>query len=74
MIPRSPGRSGSDPVKSQLSQIEFVNKDIDHLDGIVLLDPVRLGTPETTLPAREPCPQQSASCDPPMTHSRITLR
>src|SRR5262249_39711703 len=31
---------GSDPVKSQFRQIEFINKDVDHLNGIVLVDPV----------------------------------
>ena len=25
---------------SELRQIEFINKDVDHLNGIVLLDPV----------------------------------
>src|ERR1043166_5366810 len=31
---------GQDPVKSQLRQIEFINKDIDHPDGIVIIDPI----------------------------------
>src|SRR5262245_30560247 len=31
---------GSNPVKSQLRQIKLINKDIDHLDRIILVDPV----------------------------------
>ena len=34
------GRLGSDPVKSQLRQVEFINKDVNHLNRIVLVDPV----------------------------------
>jgi len=31
---------GSNPVKSQLRQIEFINEDVNHLNGIVLINPV----------------------------------
>ena len=31
---------GSNSVKSQLRQIKLINKDIDHLDRIILIDPV----------------------------------
>ena len=40
MIRGTAGHLGSDPVKSQFRQIEFVNKDIDHPNRIVLIDPV----------------------------------
>jgi hypothetical protein len=38
---RPPSRLGCDPIKSQLRQIECVDKDVDHLNRIVLLDPIR---------------------------------
>ena len=41
MIGRPPSRLGCDPIKSQLRQVECVDKDVDHLNRIVLLDPVR---------------------------------
>ena len=40
MIRRPPRYLGSDPVKSQRRQIEFIDKDVDHLNRIVLIDPV----------------------------------
>ena len=40
MIRRPAGRLRSDPVKSQLRQVEFINEDVNHLNGIVLVDPV----------------------------------
>jgi hypothetical protein len=40
MIRRPPGRLGIDPVKSQLGQVEFLDKCLDHPDRIVLADPV----------------------------------
>ena len=40
MIRRPSGRLRRDPVKSQRCQIEFIDKDVDHLNGIVLVNPV----------------------------------
>ena len=40
MIRRPTGCLGRDPVKSQLGQIESINKDVDHLNGIILVDPI----------------------------------
>ena len=40
MIRRPPRYLGSDPVKSQRRQIEFIDKNIDHANRIVLADPV----------------------------------
>ena len=40
MIRRPASRLGSNPVKSQLAQIEFLDKNIDHPNRIVLADPV----------------------------------
>ena len=40
MIRRPPSDLGSDPVKSQFRQIECINEDVNHLNGIVLVDPV----------------------------------
>ena len=40
MIRRPSGRLRGDPVKSQRRQIEFIDKDVDHLNGIVLVNPV----------------------------------
>ena len=41
MIRRPSRYLGSNPVKSQRRQIEFIDKDVDHLNRIVLVDPVR---------------------------------
>jgi hypothetical protein len=35
-----PSYLGSHPVKSQPGQIEFINKDVNRLNGIVLVDPI----------------------------------
>ena len=43
MIRRPPGYLGSDPVKSQFRQVELIDKNVDHLNGIVLVDPVFQG-------------------------------
>ena len=40
MIRRPAGRLGSDPAKPQLGQVEFLDKDVDHPNRIVLADPV----------------------------------
>ena len=40
MIRRPASCLGSNPIKPQLAEIEFVHKDIDHPNGIVLVDPV----------------------------------
>src|SRR6266699_140455 len=40
MIRRPTGCLGRDPVKSQLGQIESINKDVNHLNGIILVDPI----------------------------------
>ena len=40
MIRRPASCLGSNPVKSQLRQIEFINEDVNHLNGIVLINPV----------------------------------
>ncbi len=40
MIRRPPGGLGVDPAKSKLSQIEFVDNDINDANRIVLADPV----------------------------------
>ena len=40
MIRRSTGYLGFDPAKPKLSQIEFIDKDVDHANRIVLADPV----------------------------------
>ena len=38
MIRRPPGYLGSHPLKAQLRQIELINKDVNHLNGIVLIE------------------------------------
>jgi hypothetical protein len=40
MIRRPAGCLGIDPAKPKLAQIEFVDKDVDYANGIVLADPV----------------------------------
>ena len=40
MIRRPAGHLGIDPAEPKLSQIEFVDKDVDHPNGIILADPV----------------------------------
>src|SRR5215207_3309281 len=40
MIRRTAGCLGIDPAEPKLGQIEFVGKDVDHPNGIVLADPV----------------------------------
>ena len=40
MIRRPSGRLRRDPVKSQRRQIEFIDKNVDHLNSIVIVDPV----------------------------------
>ena len=40
MIRRTAGDLGGDPAKSKLSQFEFVNKDVDDANRVVLNDPV----------------------------------
>src|SRR5262245_6475001 len=40
MIGRPTGRLGIDPTEPKIAQIEFVDKDVDHPNGIVLKDPV----------------------------------
>jgi hypothetical protein len=40
MIRRPTSRLGSDPVKSKLGEVEFLDKCVDHPDRIVLADPV----------------------------------
>src|SRR5262245_49527983 len=40
MIARPASCLGSNPVKSQFRQIKLINKDIDHPNRIVLIDPV----------------------------------
>ena len=40
MIRRPPGCLGSNPVKSQLAQVEFLDKNVNHPNRIVLADPV----------------------------------
>src|SRR2546422_10974020 len=40
MIRRSAGCLRIDPVEPKLAQIEFVDKDVDYPNGIVLADPV----------------------------------
>ena len=40
MIGRSAGHLGLDTVEPKLSKIEFVHKDVDHPNWIVLADPV----------------------------------
>ena len=40
MIRRPPGRLGSNPIEAELTQIKLVDKDVDHPNRIVLIDPV----------------------------------
>ena len=40
MIRRSAGCFGGDPIKPKPSQIEFLDKDVDHPNRIILADPV----------------------------------
>jgi len=40
MIGRPSGHLRRDPVKSQSCKIKFFNKNIDHLDWIVLVNPI----------------------------------
>ena len=40
MIPGPAGDLGLNPAKPKLSQIEFVDKSIDHPNRIILIDPV----------------------------------
>jgi hypothetical protein len=40
MIRRPAGCLGIDPAEPKLRQVEFVHKDVDHANGIVLADPV----------------------------------
>ena len=39
-IGRSPGRLGIDPAEPKITQIEFVDKDVDYANGITLANPV----------------------------------
>jgi hypothetical protein len=69
MIRRPSGRLWRDPVKFQRRQIEFIDKDVDHLNGIVLVNPVSkelgkqrsLTTICTFNKAPHPIPPQSIS-------------
>jgi hypothetical protein len=40
MIRRPTGCFRIDPAKAKLAQIEFLNKNVDHANGIVLINPV----------------------------------
>jgi hypothetical protein len=40
MIRGPTGRLGLDPAESKLGQIELIDKDLDHANGVVLADPV----------------------------------
>src|SRR5262249_19116204 len=40
MIRRPTGCLRIDPAKAKLAQIEFLNKNVDHANGIVLINPV----------------------------------
>ena len=40
MIRRPTGHLGIDPVKPNIAQIEFLDKDVDHANGIVLDNPI----------------------------------
>src|ERR1700726_4088141 len=74
MIRRPSGRLWRDPVKSQRRQIEFIDKDVDHLNGIVLVNPVSkaLGKQRslTTICTFNKAPHPT----PPQSTSRITAR
>src|ERR1700685_4352954 len=74
MIRRSSGRLRLHPVKSQRRQIEFIDKDVDHLNGIVLVNPVSkaLGKQRclTTICTFNKAPHPI----PPQSTSRITAR
>jgi threonine dehydrogenase-like Zn-dependent dehydrogenase len=60
MIRRPAGCLGVNPAEPKLRQIEFLDKDVDYADGVLLADPVfqALGT---ACSARDRCPQRSAS-------------
>ena len=62
MIGRSAGHLGLDTVEPKLSKIEFVHKDVDHPNWIVLADPVP--SVGNSVLCRDPCPQRSVSSDP----------
>ena len=51
MIGRSAGHLGLDTVEPKLSKIEFVHKDVDHPNWIVLADPVQTFRKQRALPA-----------------------
>ena len=64
MIRRSPGRLGIDPAKPKTGQIEFLDKDVDRANRIVLADPVfQAFRKQRGLTAIDP--QRSASSTPP---------
>src|ERR1700726_5313412 len=71
---RPSGGRWRDPVKSQRRQIEFIDKDVDHLNGIVLVNPVSkaLGKQRslTTICTFNKAPRPI----PPQSTSRITAR
>jgi hypothetical protein len=81
MIRRPAGCLGSDPVKSQLRQIEFIDKDVDHLNGIVLVDPVfqafrkqhALPAIRTLDEALHPNPAAATESSPPESHEAASF-
>ena len=72
MIRRPPRYLGGDPVKSQRRQIEFIDKDVDHLNRIVLVDLVcQAFRKQRRLPAINPLNEALHAI---LRSSRITLR
>ena len=62
---------GSNTIKPQLSEVEFVHKDINHANGIVLVNPVlQAFRKQRVLPAI--CPLNEALHPIPHSSARIT--
>ena len=74
MIRRPAGRLGSDAVKSQAAQIEFLDKNVDHPNRIVLADPVfQAFRKQRALPAIHPL-NEALHPIPPQSRRNHTAR
>jgi len=68
MIGRPPRQLRFDPYESQFEKIERLDESVDHTNRIILVDP---GIRAAMSTARDPCPRQSASSNPPQITSAV---
>ncbi len=74
MIRRPPRYLGIDPFEPKLGKIEFVGKDIDHPNGIVLIDPVfQAFRQQRPLPTIRPFNEALHPTPPQIARSSCTL-